>query len=107
MLRKLNQIGREKPVLRELDSLPSSTTDLYRVLLADCQKSRSDQDIAVLRKFFAWLAYSKMPLSLGAAGHLLHYIAQDNNISIDEELDHRCARYVVSHSSQATFPLAS
>ncbi|PKS12614.1 hypothetical protein jhhlp_000822 [Lomentospora prolificans] len=92
MLRRLNQIGREKAILRELEALPSSTTDVYRVLLSDCQKSRSDVDIEVLRKFFAWLAYSKKPLSLGAASRLLHFIAHDNNISIDEELDHRLLR---------------
>lgn len=92
MLRRLNQIGREKAILRELDNLPSSTPELYKVLLDDCQKARTDQDVQVLRKFFAWLAYSKEPLSLGAANKLLHFIANENSISIDEELENRCAR---------------
>ncbi|SPO05139.1 uncharacterized protein DNG_07825 [Cephalotrichum gorgonifer] len=92
MLRRLNQIGREKAILRELDNLPSTTPDLYKILLDDCQKGRSEQDILVLRKFFAWLAYSKDSLSLGSASKLLNFIANDNNISIDEELENRCAR---------------
>lgn len=92
MLRRLNQLGREKAILRELEKLPASTVDLYKVLLDDCQKGRTEQDIVVLRKLFAWLAYSKEPLSLGSAIRLLRFIADDNSISIDEELDNRCAR---------------
>lgn len=92
MLRRLNQLGREKAILRELERLPSDTIDLYRMLLDDCQKGRTEQDIAVLRKFFAWLAYGRDALSIASASKLLYYIASDNNISIDEELEHRCAR---------------
>jgi hypothetical protein len=92
MLRRLNAIGREGPILKELENLPSNTTELYKVLLDDCQRSRTDADREVLRKFFAWLAYSKEPLNMGSATKLLNYIAKDNTISVDDEVEHRSSR---------------
>lgn len=92
MLRRLNAIGREGPILKELENLPKDTIELYEALLNDCQRSRTDEDREVLRKFFAWLAYAKEPLSVGSATKLLRYIAKDSTISVDEEVEHRSAR---------------
>lgn len=92
MLRRLNAIGREGPIVKELDCLPENTTELYKALLNDCQLSRTDEDRVVLKKFFAWLAYAKEPLRLGSATKLLKYIAKDSTISVDEEVEHRSAR---------------
>jgi hypothetical protein len=92
MLRRLNALGRDNVVLRELETLPKDTNDVYRALLKDCQKSRSAQDLEVLRTLFAWLAYSKSPVTLAVASTLLCSIAKDHSISIDEEIEHRCAR---------------
>ena len=93
MLRTLDQVGRsETAVLRQLRNLPSCTSGLYKTILEECQKSRTDQELAILKKFFAWLAYAMGPLYLGCARRLLNHIATDNSISIDEELENRCAR---------------
>lgn len=92
MLRRLNAIGREFAIQNELEQLPGNIRDVYKLLLEDCQKARGPKDKAVLKKLFAWLAYSKEPLSLGSAGKLLLFIAKDCEISIDDELEHQCAR---------------
>ncbi|KAJ3545081.1 hypothetical protein NM208_g2690 [Fusarium decemcellulare] len=93
MLRTLDQLGRsETAVVRQLNNLPSCTTELYQIMLEECQKSRTDSEFVILKKFFAWLAYTTEPLYLGCARKLLNYIATDNTINIDEELENRCAR---------------
>ncbi|KAI1841090.1 hypothetical protein JX266_012748 [Neoarthrinium moseri] len=101
MLRRLNAIGREFAIQHELEQLPSNIRDVYKILLEDCQKARNPKDKAVLKKLFAWLAYSKEPLSLGSAGKLLRFIAKDCEISIDDELEHHCAR-ILRLSNAAT-----
>jgi hypothetical protein len=97
MLRRFNAIGREGPILKELEKMPGTTLELFNLLLDECQKSRNDQDLQVLRRFFAWLAYAKEPLRLCAASRLLHFLAKDNTISIDEEVEHKSARYCSSY----------
>ena len=91
-LRRLEQLGRERAVLRELDNLPESTDKLYESVLNDCQKGRTDQEIVVLRQFFAWLAYTTDHLSLGPANKLLRYISKDTTIDVDEEVEQGCSR---------------
>lgn len=92
MLLRLNQLGREAAVLRQLNNLPSNTADLYKIILDECQKARTEEEIVVLRKFFAWLAYAPAPLQLGCATMLLGHMGGENVISIDDELEHRCSR---------------
>lgn len=99
-LRRLNAVGRDGPILKELGVLPSSTKELYRVLLEDCQRSRTGADLAALKSFFAWLAYSRRPLSVGLATRLLNHIAKESTIVVDEEIEHRSARYGWREPSQ-------
>ncbi|SPO01191.1 uncharacterized protein DNG_03938 [Cephalotrichum gorgonifer] len=99
MLLRLNQLGRETLVLRQLNDLPLSTAELYKNILEDCQKARTDREIVILRKFFAWIAYAPQPLPLGSANALLGSIADDNTINIDEEIEHRCSRILRVSSS--------
>ena len=93
MLQRLDQFGgSETAVLRQINDLPSSTSALYQAILKDCQKARTDQELVILKKLFAWLAYATEPVYLGCARILLNYTAPDNSISIDEELENRCSR---------------
>ncbi|MBE3041806.1 hypothetical protein IMZ48_04345 [Candidatus Bathyarchaeota archaeon] len=92
MLRRLNQLGIEISIMRQLNNLPPSTIELYKTILDECQRARTEQELATLRKFFAWLAYTTDPLFLGCVGRLLQHMAADDSISIDEELGNRCAR---------------
>lgn len=95
MSRKLNALGaREGPILKELDRLPENTEKLYEMLLEECQRHRTPEELSALRVFFAWLAYSKRQVSLGEANKLVQIIAADSGISIDEELDGKSARLV-------------
>jgi hypothetical protein len=92
MLRRLNAIGREAPILKELDKLPDNTIMLYSMLLEDCQRDRTDADRDLLRRLFAWIAYSRERLHMGSARRLLEYITKDNRIAVDEEVEHKSAR---------------
>lgn len=92
MLRRFNAVGREGPIWKELDNLPQNTQALYEQLLEECWKHRSDQERLVLRKFFAWLAYSKEQLLLGMAKKLVSIIATEHSINVDEELDNKSSR---------------
>ena len=91
-LRRLEHLGRDRAVLRELDNLPESTEEMYAMLLNDCQKARTDQEIIVLRQLFAWLAYTHEGLLIGCANKLLRYISEKSTIDIDEELEQGCSR---------------
>ncbi|KAL1634037.1 hypothetical protein SLS56_002629 [Neofusicoccum ribis] len=71
VLRRLNSLGREAVILKELEKLPDSLSGLYSLLLAECQKGRGDDEFASLKRLFAWLAYSKRPLTLGEASNLV------------------------------------
>ncbi|EON98245.1 hypothetical protein UCRPA7_6226 [Phaeoacremonium minimum UCRPA7] len=92
MLRRFNAIGREGPIWKELDNLPENTRSLYEQMLEECWKHRSDQERQALRKFFAWLAYSKEQLLLGMAKKLVSIIASEQTINVDEELDNKSSR---------------
>jgi hypothetical protein len=60
MMRRLNAIGREGPITKELDSLPENTPALYHALFEECQRSRTSEDRELLRNLLAWLAYMKI-----------------------------------------------
>jgi hypothetical protein len=92
MLRRLNAIGREAPILKELEKLPDNTIMLYAMLLEDCQRDRTAADRDLLQRLFAWIAYSRERLHMGSARRLLEYIAKDNSIVVDEEIEHKSAR---------------
>lgn len=93
MLRRLDQIGNsETAVLRQLHDLPSCTSTLYQIILKECEKARTDEELVILKKFFAWLAYTTEPLYLGCARMLLNHVSGNDSISIDEELENRCSR---------------
>jgi hypothetical protein len=100
MLRRLNAIGREAPILKELEKLPDSTITLYGMLLEDCQRDRTDVERDLLRRLFAWIAYSRERLHMGSARRLLDYISKDNRIVVDEEVEHKSARYSLTVSCE-------
>jgi hypothetical protein len=92
MLRRLNALGREPLIFKELDKLPENLPKLYELLLSDCQKDRTKEQLTALKKLFAWLAYSKRPLTLGEATSLIKIIPGTKSFSVEEEIDGRSAR---------------
>ncbi|KAH8893455.1 hypothetical protein GQ53DRAFT_840505 [Thozetella sp. PMI_491] len=91
MMRRLNSIGREAPIMKELESLPKDTKALYKLMLDDCARPRTEEDRKVLRIFFAWLAYTKEPLNMAEATQLLKHIDESNRLNVDDEVEHRSA----------------
>ena len=92
MLRRLNAMGRENLIVKELEQLPSDLTALYALMLSDCEKNRSNEQLVTLKKLFAWLAYSKRPLTLGEAASLISVVEKQVSFSLEEEIDGRSAR---------------
>ncbi|KAL1647975.1 hypothetical protein SLS58_002299 [Diplodia intermedia] len=92
VLRRLNSLRREAAILKELDKLPDSLSALYSLLLAECQKGRSDEDLVSLKRLFAWLAYSKRPLTYGEASNLVTFVNDDAKLSLEEEIEGKSAR---------------
>ncbi|KAK3357835.1 hypothetical protein B0T25DRAFT_499441 [Lasiosphaeria hispida] len=95
MLRFLNDLGQQRRVLRALEHLPSSTREVYGFLYGECQRNRSDKELAVLRKLLTWLLYSQDAISLRAANCLLRVVAPDDPITVDEELEGRLSQQVL------------
>jgi hypothetical protein len=85
-------MGRESLITKELENLPHDLTALYDLMLSDCEKHRSDEQLTTLKTLFAWLAYSKRPLTLGEASALVNIIENHSSFSLEEEIDGRSAR---------------
>ncbi|KAL9079219.1 MAG: hypothetical protein Q9157_001888 [Trypethelium eluteriae] len=96
-LQRLNSLRRENLITKELRELPDSLTCLYDVLLDECRKGRTKEEFASLKRLFAWLAYSERPLTLGEASTLVRLVDQNSNLSVEEEVDGRLARYLLSN----------
>ena len=94
MLRRLNMIGREKAVLRDLEKdLPKSLQELYDLMLKECQQNRTKEQYLTLKKLFAWLAYSKRTLTLDEAAELIdRTVHEDHTFDIEDEIIGRSAR---------------
>ncbi|CAK4017686.1 glyoxalase bleomycin resistance dioxygenase [Lecanosticta acicola] len=93
MLRRFSSIGREGAVLKDLKKgMPDSLKELYKLLLAECQKGRTHAQYVTLKTLFAVLAYSERPLSLGEAADLVTLTDPDDAFDIEDEVIGRCAR---------------
>ena len=81
-------------MLKDLEkNLPDSLTSLYQLMLAECQKDRTDDQYRALKRLFAWLAYSKRALTLGEAAELVALaVVNDQVFDIEDELIGRSAR---------------
>jgi hypothetical protein len=95
VLRRLNYIGRESAVLKDLEhKLPADLEAVYRLMLNECQKDRTKEQYQMLKRLFAWLAYSKRPLTLNEASQLVVLtVGEDGTFDVEEELIGRSARY--------------
>lgn len=93
MLRRLSAIGRESTVLKDIEgSIPHSLEDLYKVMLAECQKGRTEEHHKTLKTLFAALSFSKRDLTLDEAKDLIRLIDPDLTFDIEDEIVGRSAR---------------
>ena len=93
VLPRLDQLGRETLIVKELAKIPNGITPLYDSLLADCQSYRSVEQLNALKTLFAFASYSLEPLKLGEALCMLALIPGGSTLSLEEEIDTRCSRY--------------
>lgn len=91
-MRRLNSLGREGLILKELEHLPSDIESLYETILAECAKNRNPDERELLKGLFAWLAYAKSKLRVGEANILIGLMKTEMSMSIEEELDGRLSR---------------
>lgn len=96
MLRRLSYIGRVGAVLKDLKDPPEDLQALYRRMITECHKNRSNEQYEALKQLFAWLAFSKRPLALPEAEALVKRTSQSGTFDIEDEIIGRSARYVVS-----------
>ena len=93
MLRRLNSIGREGAVLKDIEkNMPDTMQGLYELMLAECQRGRTHDQYLALKTLFAMLAYSKRALTLGEAAHLIKLTDPDHSFDIEDEIIGRSAR---------------
>ncbi|PVH82345.1 hypothetical protein DL98DRAFT_570587 [Cadophora sp. DSE1049] len=92
VLPRLDQLGRETLIVKELAKIPNGLTPLYDSLLADCQSYRSVGQFNALKTLFAFASYSLKPLTLGEALCMLALIPGGSSLSLEEEIDTRCSR---------------
>lgn len=101
MLRRLNSIGKQSVILRELNLLPASTRAIYSLLLRDLMKYRTQQEHQQLQDLFVWMTYhfrDDGDITLVSTQLLLDLLSrvrtvtEENTIVIEEELNDRSSR---------------
>jgi len=93
IMRRLNSIGRETVVLRDLEKpLPADMRALYALLLSEASARRSDASLKALKTLFAWLAYSHRAISLQEAEEVVKMVADHVVLDLDAEIEGRSAR---------------
>jgi len=94
MLRRLSYIGHEDAVLKDLEqNLPDDLQSLYQLMLTECHKGRTKAQYTALKRLFAWLAFSKRPLTLSEATALVKVTVPDGSFNFEDEIIGRSARY--------------
>jgi hypothetical protein len=92
MIQRLSYIEREGAVRKELDKMPDSLRDLYKLMLEERRRNRSQAEYVALKKLFAWLAFSKRSLSLDEASELVKLMIIDEDFDIEDKIVGRSAR---------------
>ncbi|KAK0100488.1 hypothetical protein ONS95_008436 [Cadophora gregata] len=92
VLPRLDQLGRETLIVKELSRIPIGLMNMYDSLLHDCQSYRSAEQFTALKTLFAFASYSMKPLTLGEALAMLALIPGGTSVSLEEEIDTRCSR---------------
>ena len=92
MVRRFASIGRGQAVLEELERMPRTLHDLYKLLLGECRSGSSDAQYRAMKKLFAWLAFSKRSLSLAEASSLVQLTLSDDTFDVEEEVVGRSSR---------------
>ena len=95
ILQRLNYIGRESAVVKELQTrLPEDLPILYDMIIEDCQKGRTKEQLHALKTIFIWTAYAVRPLTIKEASEVVALSTTDSNaLDIEEELIGRSSRY--------------
>src|SRR4051812_22952753 len=93
MLRRLSYIGREGGVLKDLKRTPESLKDLYKLLLDECRRDRTNEQYQALKRLFAFLAFTKRSLNLGEATSIVRLTCPDDTLDIEGEIIGRSSRY--------------
>ncbi|CAG8978789.1 hypothetical protein HYALB_00011054 [Hymenoscyphus albidus] len=104
ILRRLNYIGREKAVVKDLDrNLPHGLKDLYSLMLTECQSSITAEQCRIAKELFAWMAYSKRTLTREEAAQLCASTAGKDDFDVEDlvdEINGRSARILEFNRSQ-------
>ena len=72
--------------------MPSDLPALYKIMLDKCRRGRSKEQYEALKKLFAWLPFSRKPLSLAEASELVRLTITDDAFDIEDEINGRSAR---------------
>lgn len=72
-------------MIKALGKMPATLRDLYKVLLDECGRDRTDSQFATLKTLFAWLAFSKNQLKLGDAMDIVMFACPESEDGIDLE----------------------
>lgn len=76
--------------------MPADLDSLYKLMLIECQRDRTKEQYQTLKRMFAWLAYSKRPLTLLEVSELVALtVGENESFDVEEELIGRSSRYVL------------
>lgn len=92
IMQRIDGIGYQRVIRKQLETLPANTTAIYETLLKDCVENRSLEDQEVLRSILAWLAYAKRDLAFGEAVMIIDILQKESKFSMDEVLNGPLAR---------------
>jgi hypothetical protein len=95
VLKRLNAIGGEVAVLKELEKLPNNLPELFEQLVYDCYRNRTDEIQTCLQTLFAWLAHANDDLTLNACNTIVRLTHYPPKLDVEEEVIHGPALLVL------------
>lgn len=89
MLRRLNLIGRETAVIKDISSnLPDNLPATYLLFLEEIRRRKTPEEFEALKKLFAWIAFflRPAPITLAEADELLLILGHGTSVGLEEEI---------------------
>ena len=98
IMRRLDLVGHEGAVLKQVKDLPDTSQELFNVLVTECYKTRTKRQKQALLTLFTWLAFAiteYTPIYLSTGTAIVDFtVGKSEVIDMQDELLNRSALYV-------------
>ena len=91
-LHQLDYIARETLARKAMENFPAGLSALFQHIIADFYQSRPNEHKQILETLYAWLTYSKRPLTVKEANRIFSLTLKDDTFKVEDEVQGHSAR---------------